>query len=278
MIYTSNSNEGQRTMKLNLTNRSRGLTLTELLVVMLILGLLATIAIPVYTRRQEDARIRVAISECREIAHAEEQVAVLHGFYVPFQLLDDLPPPPFNTTDPNRESLDNDNQSLLLIDPFVRATDQISGNPQQAALRQWQTDFDTRVYNMVRNWNGPFINFQRFYYGNDPNVTPGTQSYLSSTIKFEDYPLDPWGNPYRFYSAEGIIGTSALTWDPGANTQSFSDGNLTTTDRRFDRYAVVSFGRDGKSDTVAPVNVNNPNDIFYLFGSDGVESTFGRNF
>lgn len=266
-------------MRLNLTNRSRGLTLTELLVVMLIIGLLATIAIPVYTRRVEDARIRVAMAECREIAHAEEQCAIIHGFYVPFQVLDDLPPPPFGVSAPtDSEVIINDNLSLFLIDPFSRASDQINGNPTQKQLQNFQTTVNAQVQNMVKNWNGPFMNFQRFYYGPNGNNPPGSTAYFTGGYFYRDYPLDPWGNPYRFYSAEGIIGTAALDWDPSSSSDSFSDGRLTTTDTRFDRYAVVSFGRDGKSDTEAPANTTNPNDIFYLFGSDGVESTFGRNF
>lgn len=265
-------------MKLNVTNRSRGLTLTELLVVMLIIGLLATIAIPVYTRRQEDARIRVAMAECREIAHAEEQVAIIHGFYVPFQLLDDLPPPPFGVANPiDSEIITNDNQQLALIDPFLRAEDQV--NLTQKQLRQWQTDTDAQVRNMVINWNGPFMNFQRFYYGPNGINPPGSNGYPQGGYFYRDYPIDPWGNPYRFYSAAGIIGTSAINWDPASSNDDFSDGQLTTTDPRFDRYAVVSFGRDGISDTFSASGSNlSQNDIFYIFGSDGVESTFGRNF
>ncbi|MGI8906586.1 MAG: prepilin-type N-terminal cleavage/methylation domain-containing protein [Candidatus Sumerlaeaceae bacterium] len=264
-------------MKLNLTNRSRGLTLTELLVVMLIIGLLATIAIPVYTRRQEDARIRVAMAECREIAHAEEQCAIVHGFYVPFQVLDDLPPPPTGVAPlAGEETIIRDDDSIELIDPFTRSRDQV--NATQKVLRQWQTDFDPQVYAMVRNWNGPFMNFQRYFYGpNSADDPPGSAEYLQGGFLFKDFPLDPWGNPYRFYSSAGIIGTSSLVFSP-TSTDDFSDGNMTNDDRRFDRYAVVSYGRDGKGDTQSPINTNNPNDIFYIFGSDGVESTFGRNF
>lgn len=265
-------------MKLNLTNRSRGLTLTELLVVMLILGLLATIAIPVYTRRQEDARIRVAMSECREIAMAEEQCAIVHGFYVPFQVLDDLPVPPTGVSGgTNAETLDNEPNLAILyvIDPLTRAEDEQNN---QHSLSEGQNRTNARVANLFYNWNGPWMNFQRFYYGVDQQFAPGSVNYNNSTVKFLDFPLDPWGNPYRFYSALGLIGTDALTFTPGTSGLNFSDGVLTNNDRRFDRYAVVSFGRDGTSDTDFGNATTNPNDIFYLFGSNGVESTFGRNF
>src|SRR3990170_2792993 len=67
-----------------------GVTLTELLVVLLIISLLSTIAIPVYVTRAENAKVNTARQETREIAQAEEQCAIIHGFYVPLQILDDL--------------------------------------------------------------------------------------------------------------------------------------------------------------------------------------------
>jgi len=263
-------------MKMNLRNTKRGLTLTELLVVMLIIGLLATIAIPVYTARQEDARVRVALGECREIAHAEEQVAIFHGFYVPFHLLDELPARRNTITNEERMGEQGSPTSYHLIDPFIRAVDQGT----QPTLNDSNTlsPYASRVDQLKNNWHGPFMTFQRYYTGR-PGIDeqPGDLGYENSTYFFFDYPLDPWGNPYRLYSPIGIVGNS-LTFDfIGPDTNNFNNGQLTTLDDRFQRYTVISFGRDGKSDTVAPANnLTNPNDIFYEFGTDGVESNFGR--
>ena len=251
-------------MKRIARNRNRGLTLTELLVVMLIIGLLSSIAVPVYINRMEDARVRLAMAECREIAMAEEQCAMIHGFYVPFQILDDLPHP--RNLSLQGDTIRNEpDGTILLINPLIRPEDQrgsqlvlstASGNP--------------RVRDMIDHWAGPFINYQRVYTGNQDPKDP---NFINTTEVRLDFPLDPWGQPYRFYSPLGIIGSNALNTDLTNLTFSFSDGSLTTNDdRNFQRYAVVSFGRDNHPETLTGTSRD---DVIYFFGVTGVESEFG---
>ncbi|AXA36486.1 MAG: prepilin-type N-terminal cleavage/methylation domain-containing protein [Candidatus Hydrogenedentota bacterium] len=251
-------------MKRIARNRNRGLTLTELLVVMLIIGLLSSIAVPVYINRMEDARVRLAMAECREIAMAEEQCAMIHGFYVPFQILDDLPHP--RNLSLQGDTIRNEpDGTILLINPLIRPEDQrgsqlvlstASGNP--------------RVRDMIDHWAGPFINYQRVYTGNQDPKDP---NFINTTEVRLDFPLDPWGQPYRFYSPLGIIGSNALNTDLTNLTFSFSDGSLTTNDdRNFQRYAVVSFGRDNLPETLTGTSRD---DVIYFFGVTGVESEFG---
>ncbi len=274
-------------MKQIKTNNSRGMTLTELLAVLMIVSLLATIAVPVYVSRQEDARVRVALTECRQIADAEEAVAAMHGFYVPFQLLDDLP------ADPEDASLDEERidrypatlQDPYLIIPTVRAEDQFPSN-LQLQLSQGYTGAakpNPLVRKLVDNWGGPFINFQRFWLDGDGSSYEGftDPQYRNSNDMFRDFPLDPWGNPYRFYSPIGLIGTDdnendAFDFDDPRS--GFSSGELTRVDQnRFQRYAVVSFGRDGIRDTDSSLPTNFIyNDIFHEFGTDGVSRNFGK--
>lgn len=250
------------------TNFSRGVTLTELLVVMLIIGLLSTVAVPVYINRMEDARIRLAQAETREIAHAEEQVALIHGFYVPFQVLDDVSFTAGITTN-NDDSIGNELSPIYGINASIPPRQQISNQGQyQISLNAGSS----RIVNMITNWAGPFLNPQRVYLGNDSRG-PGDPNYPISLYFRRDFPLDPWGEPYRFYSPIGIIGGNALTRTQPYNDISFSNGLLTTNDdRNFERYAVVSWGRDSEPETLAG---NPKDDIVYLFGSAGVESTFG---
>lgn len=88
---------------------------------------------------------------------------------------------------------------------------------------------------------------------------------LRSQMIRRDYPLDPWGAPYRFYSPAGIIGSSAA--DPDRiESDEFSDGVLTESDTRFDTYAIVSYGPDGLSDKVSG---NNDDVIQFLFMQEG---------
>src|SRR5678816_3845545 len=92
-----------------------GVTLTELLVVLLIIAILATIAVPVYLNRVEEARVRTAQAEVSEIAKGEDMVAATHGFYVPLQMLDDVIQP--ETTNGSDDSIDREvttNGSLYL--------------------------------------------------------------------------------------------------------------------------------------------------------------------
>ncbi len=278
-------------MKQLTTNKSRGLTLTELLAVMMIISLLATIAVPVYVSRQEDARIRVAQGETREIAMAEEAVAVMHGFYVPFQLLDDLPARRDNAVRTDEERIDQyqhlggivADSNIFLINPTIPAEDQINNQLTLADGRPG-VGGNPRVRRLILDWNGPYINFHRFWY--DPSSAtytgPYDDNYRNSIDMFRDFPLDPWGNPYRFYSPIGIIGDGNDHRGDQFNFENphaqFSNGELTRFDEdRFQRYAVVSYGRDGLSDTdtLLPPNLD-PNDIVYEFGTDGVSRNFGR--
>jgi len=272
------------------------MTLTELLAVLLILSLLATIAVPVYTARQEDARIRVAQAETREIGMAEEQVGVIHGFYVPLQVLDDTPVSQngVNTLPPTgiiNEQIDRDATfgPTLYVIPISIPSNVIMTRPQ--AQLDWGVNGPpagtlafgaSRVSDMVLHWEGPFLTFHRYWYDPDAGYNPGDQQYYTSGDQFRDYPLDPWGNPYRFYSPQGIIGSvDDEIFNPLDAQRQWSDGLLTdddTDEQRFTRYAVVSYGRDGISDgqaiTAGPTAYHD--DIYYEFGTDGLNQNAGR--
>lgn len=282
-------------MKQMTLNNRRGLTLTELLAVLMILSLLTTIAVPVYVARQEDARVRVAITECREIAMAEDTVAAMHGVYVPFQLLDDLPPRPDQADGAgggeeriNRNPWSDD---LYLINASIRAQQQYDDGNQLRLGQGYDpptvTPANPIVRRLVQNWSGPFITFQRFWYDVDAvgYAGPSDPDYRLNNDLYRDFPLDPWGNPYRFYSPIGAIGSHSSNYDAELFQYDnpdlgFSDGMLqiNNDDERFQRFAVVSFGRDGVSDTYPTLPGPNDilNDIYYEFGTDGLSRNFGK--
>lgn len=245
-------------------NRMFGFTLTEMLAVVAILLVLGAMAVPVYTERVENSRRATALSETRSLAEAEEMVAMIHGFFVPLQVLDDVKEVTgVNNTLSERDTIDRDaDLSLFVIDP------------NQSLARQDGDQFvldensdSARVREMINFWQGPFAKTKRVFIAGEENDDPEN---LNSTLVLRDFPLDPWGQPYRFYSPLGLIGSSAGVTDlSGINNDSFSDGNLTQQDRRFDRYAIVSFGRDGESDT----ETNSADDIIYQFGQVVSETT-----
>lgn len=255
-------------------NKNRGVTLTELLVVVVIIGLLATIAVPVYVNKAEQARISIAKTEVKEIAMAQEACAITHGFYVPLQMLDDMiyNSATSSVSNPRTDDLYNEDQTLYLIYATRNLDDQYSNQAQLQDRTDSNSVHYVAVRDMYEQWSGPFLNPQRVAFEeeikrNEVGEDPGVQL---------DFPLDPWGVPYRFYSPLGIIGTGANTdYRPSGSTagaESFSDGLLTRTDEQYDRFAIVSWGPDGASEYQG-VGLEE-DDISYLFGGVFTESSF----
>lgn len=252
------------------TTLRRAVTLTELLVVLVIISLLATIAVPVYVNKAEQARIATARREVREIAQALQQCAIIHGFYVPLQVLDDLHPG-VNLASSNYEEDDLENSETgqyRLIDATADPGDEINNQ-----LLIDDNSNNPRVRRLYEEWAGPFLQAQRVYEGEPPIPAVLTQGAVR-----RDYPLDPWGQPYRLYSPLGLVGnnadeTNSSSWD----TDSAFNGELTTQDARFDRYAIVSVGSDGGGVglTIGGLTGNDPeDDIIYLFGGLFFETSF----
>ncbi|MBM3333625.1 prepilin-type N-terminal cleavage/methylation domain-containing protein [Candidatus Sumerlaeota bacterium] len=240
--------------------QSRGVTLTELLVVLVIIGLLSTIVVPVYVSKRQEAKVRTAQHETRELALAMETCAVLNGFYVPLQVLDDIRQEDEGAAVvavPPADSLDNEFPTgLLLIDPFIPASVQISAG--QLRINDMT---NPRVSEFVNKWQGPFVNFHRIY------RNPIDPTIVTRADVRRDFPMDPWGQPYRFFSPIGPIGSDALELDlTMMNSDGFSDGvlrNLGSAYDPVDRYAIISFGPNGVLDL--PSEVYN-DDIVYEFG------------
>jgi type II secretory pathway pseudopilin PulG len=222
-------------------------------VVLAILALLAAIAIPVFVHRAEEAKIRSAQQEVREIATSEELCGITHGVYVPLQVLDDIPNDTSNAQYP--DEIQND------IDVYV--IDTLTPVYQQINNQQRLNENTARMRRIRENWQGPFLNPKRVFESDGSGTTKARR----------DFPLDPWGQPYRLYSPMGIVGTAAenlTVFDTG----SFSDGRLTTLDRRFDRFTVVSFGPDNE-----PGEQNDPeDDIYFSFGTVISETSYANLF
>lgn len=232
---------------------SAGVTLTELLLVLVIVSLLSAMITPTVVRRQRQSRIHVAEADVRELAAAQDAVGLNFGYYVPLQLLDDIP----GSFVPS-DAIENEDSTILLVDLL----ESVQTQPQVSLGSAFTNG---RVAKLVEGWEGPFIHFQRAFRFDDDPTNPITLAL--------DHPLDPWGNPYILYSPIGVIGSGAgglalsntYPEESDYDNSAFSNGFLSSSDDRFDRFAVVSFGPDGVRGSEA-----NPSefgdDIIYFFG------------
>ena len=261
----------------------KGVTLTELLVVLAIISLLATLAVPVYVNRTEQARRATARAEVRAIADAQELVAATHQFYVPIHVLDNLPND--NAFTEERDDFENDPDSgdKFFIDPFTsipaQEGNQISIADAQNILSGTVTNSTgagQRAANLIAFWSGPFLNPSRVTFDIEEDIDD--QNEISA-----DVVLDPWGNPYIFFSPLGPMSNfsdlSDLSNFDATDTNGridFDNGEIQdaidSTDP-FDRFAIVSYGPDGLLDP-ANGNANFVNDVFYTFGFVANETAF----
>ena len=66
----------------------RGFTLTEIMIVLLIIGMIAAIAVPSFVQSRQNARRNVCINNLRLLSAAKEQAALENGYtetFVPTQ-------------------------------------------------------------------------------------------------------------------------------------------------------------------------------------------------
>ena len=246
-------------------NYKRGVTLTELLVVLAIIGLLATIAVPVYVNKMEQAKVSTAKHEVRELANAEEICGIMHGYYVPLNMLDDLPYRSQNR--PNR--VDDIQNTRTILNPYLINT----GIPiieQMTNQDRIQDDSIRAVAKLYYGWQGPFMNFKRYYLGQGIFVEPPDPNDEDIA---RDYPQDPWGNIYIMVSEEGIVTPRGELTTAHIQSQETVGANT----REFDRMAIVSLGADGSvsainDDGITYRNLTLTDDIWVYFGASGLRS------
>lgn len=200
----------------------KAFTLMELLVVVLILGLLATIAVGVFTNQVERARY----------AAARTTIAALELATTRYQLdVGEFPP----SGSANGGATIFEGNGWL----YLALTRSMSANSSAPASARWQ---------------GPYIDVKKLNLG-DINGFPIDDLTSSATPLAigEIQILDPWGSPYRYVRCCGSAddnynvnnATQLPTTNPFAATDIFY--NPTT-------YQIYSNGRDGDTDVTTPNN------------------------
>ncbi len=228
-------------------HRPLGLGLIGLLTILVLIGLLSGIALLMYGGQAAQSRLDQARSDVEALAQAEMAVAKAHGVLVPLQMLDDMSVAK-NEHARRTDDSANESENIRVIEAAKPCAEQV-GHQVSAASK-------------LADWKGPFYQAKRVNVGGDNPAAPPLFEELPPATVRHDYPLDPWGHPYRLYSPCGLVGTLSAKSDPQSlQNDAFSDGVLTNEEKRFDSFAVVSFGPDGKSDFAS----NGDDDVIYLF-------------
>jgi general secretion pathway protein G len=169
-----------------------GVTLLELLVVVLIIGILSTIAVTVYVGQVERARYAAAHHTIRSLELAVTRYEIDVGQYPP----------------------SSSGPTLNPVSPISPSTG--CGYLQVALLHSLSGD----VYHPLdKRWLGPYMEFDQAQLS-DLDGSPVSASTPKSQIQF----LDPWGTPYTYtrsqdYDAFG--GTELWPDDPYRDTETY---------------------------------------------------------
>lgn len=228
--------------------RSRGFSIIELLIAIIIIGILVTVLIPVISNRTEQARVAKAQQDLSNLAEAMERVAIDSTYYVRLFALNDTlngDGIPFN------RGLNNDIADGLgdytITNPFYENVDDgLFIDVESGQLAGVET---VSVFNrMLRSesvfnggggisWQGPYINFRV-----DNNYADG------SDVTPDGIPDDPWGNNYLLFTEAGLVlepdGTIEDSVAYNATVNRFVNGG-TYDCERFDRGTILSTGPNG---------------------------------
>lgn len=194
---------------LSTPGRQRGFTIVELVIAFIIIGILTLSLTPVLTKQANTARLNVAQSDVENLANAEERAAVDTGYLVRPYILNDVRGGDgiVNAADLVGTSIDRIQglQDNALVTDSTGAVN-LYKNPTYVFISPQTQDFlDPSVEQMLWdknmitnetnfNWNGPYVNWRR-----------------DSSLK--DWPEDPWGNYYMFFTSKGVIYPSLRSTD-----------------------------------------------------------------
>lgn len=194
----------------------KAFTLMELLVVVLILGLLATVAVGVYTNQVERARYAAARSTIAAVELAVSRYQLDLGEF-----------PPSGSESDIALTFEGNGRMYLAL------TRSMNGNTSEPASARWQ---------------GPYIDVKKLNLG-DINGTPVddlTTGSGTGLLMGDIQILDPWGSPYRYVRSNG---SPSDNYTVNGATELPMSNPFYTTDRYYNpaTFQIFSMGRNGST-------------------------------
>lgn len=188
----------------------KAFTLMELLVVVLILGLLATIAVGVFTNQVERARYAAARTTIAAIELAVTRYQLDVGDF-----------PPSGSATPAAPDFEGNGWMYLAL------TRSMSGDTSAPASARWQ---------------GPYIDVKKLHLGDINGIAIDETSAALTMADVQI--LDPWGSPYRYVrshgSADDNYTVNGATELPLTNPYAATDVYYNPT-----TFQIISNGRNG---------------------------------
>jgi prepilin-type N-terminal cleavage/methylation domain-containing protein len=212
----------------------RGVTLLELLVVLVIISILSTVAVGVYSNHILRAKYARARQEIRTLETAITAYEVDTGQYPPSGSGTALAPNDINPTDPYEGS------GYLQV--ALRSS--LSGNMNQPLSGRWQGPYIDWDYNRMGSLDGTQA------------TTVGFSEPLAA-ISF----LDPFGNPYYYVRSsdyEQYNGTELPLSSPFAASETWYNPST---------FQIISFGANGTSEGHPNLGTQN-DDVSNFRGTD----------
>lgn len=223
---------------------SRGFSILELLIAVIIIGILAAILIPIIGNRAAKARVAAAESDLERIGSAMERVSIDVAHMVRLWALDDVPGaitsiPETNPDGTVYNTVRNWNQADFYFQNarnalFINITGDDTGRFLDAVANG--NLFDRIQINETEfNWNGPYISY---------NADSHAYGAWLGAVGLDGLPDDPWGENYLLFTREGLVlepeGVIVTTANFPIENSNATSGSTDCT--VFDRSVVLSLG------------------------------------
>lgn len=241
-----------------------GFSIVEIVVAVLIIGVLASILIPVLVTKMEKAKVATAQAEVMELTNAEERVEIDTGHYVRLFVLDDVADGDgYGLGDVNDrvdgirdEGLNNIYQYPREMFILIKPTEQ---RPMLKDSGKFWEQIAFATTESSYKWEGPYIDFKR----TTARANTDTAQTTTYPRHMFDTPADPWGNDYLFFNRMGVVlePEGKIVGDAEAASMSFPPTQV------FQRATILSLGPNGVPGDGSPTaKLGTGDDIFRSFG------------